>query len=327
MLRTPVCDVFGIEVPVVMGPLGGPWPQAMELPAAVCRAGGLGSVATTLRTPEQTRADIARLRELLDGTDRPFAVNMTRRPYDPEVFEAIMADPPPVFSMALGEPGDLVKRVHDAGAVFLQQVTNVAQAERAGEAGADVISAQGHESGGFSGLVSALALVPQVVRAIAPIPVIASGGIADGRGLAAALMLGAQGVNIGTRFLATVECGVPEEWKQAIVAAPSQAAVKLTFADVVLPGPTEGGYEVTPRSLRTDFVAEWNAKPDQAAKDADRLRAEVAEAMRNGTAHRLLPLTGQTCGLIDSIEPAADVVRRIVAEAEQALREGAALAR
>src|SRR5919197_1116617 len=191
MLRTPVCDVFGIEVPVVMGPLGGPWPQAMELPAAVCRAGGLGSVATTLRTPEQTRADIARLRELLDGTDRPFAVNMTRRPYDPEVFEAIMADPPPVFSMALGEPGDLVKRVHDAGAVFLQQVTNVAQAERAGEAGADVISAQGHESGGFSGLVSALALVPQVVRAIAPIPVIASGGIADGRGLAAALMLGA----------------------------------------------------------------------------------------------------------------------------------------
>ena len=322
MLRTSVCDLLNIDVPIVQGPLGGPWPQGMELPAAVCAAGGLGSIPTTLRTPDQVRADIARLQEL---TDKPFAANMTRRPYDPEVFEVIMERPPAVFSLALGVPGDLVRRVHDAGARYLHQVTTVEQAEQAAEAGADVISAQGAEAGGFTGEISVMALVPQVVRAVHPVPVIASGGIADGRGLAAALMLGAQGVNIGTRFLASAECAVPEEWKRAIVAATSQDAVKVTFADQALPGPTEGGYAVAPRSLRTDFVAEWNGRPLDVDANRAELRAQVAEALRDGSAHRKVPLTGQTCGLIDGIEPVAEIMTRIVAEAEQALRAGAAL--
>src|SRR5215207_4406539 len=216
MRRTPVCDVLGIRFPIIQGPLGGPWQQQMELAAAVSGAGGLGSVPTSLRTAGQVRQDVFRLREL---TDRPFAVNMTRRPFSDDVFEAILADPPPVFSLALGQPHGLVERVHDAGAVFLQQVTTVEQAERAAEAGVDVISAQGTEAGGFSGYVSTMALVPQVVDAVSPLPVLASGGIADGRGLAAALMLGAQGVNIGTRFLASAQAPIPDAWKQQILAA------------------------------------------------------------------------------------------------------------
>ncbi|MFI9822280.1 NAD(P)H-dependent flavin oxidoreductase [Streptomyces sp. NPDC052013] len=317
MLRTPVCGVLGIEVPIVQGPLGGPWQQSMRLAAAVSDAGALGSVPTTLRTPAQVRDDVRRLREL---TDRPFAVNMTRRPFDPEVFDAVLAEAPAVFSFALGEPGDLVARVHDTGAVFLQQVTTVEQAVRAAEAGVDVISSQGTESGGFSGDVSTMALVPQVVDAVRPLPVLASGGIADGRGIAAALALGAQGVNIGTRFLASAECGVSDDWKAAIVSAASQDAVKVAFAEQILPSPTEGGYRTVPRSLRTPFVEEGNARPGMAADQAETLRTQVMTSMRDGTAHELIPLTGQSAGLVRDITPAAELVHRLISEAEATLR-------
>jgi nitronate monooxygenase/enoyl-[acyl-carrier protein] reductase II len=294
----------------------------MELPAAVSNAGGLGGVPTSLRTAAQVSEDVRKLRGL---TDRPFAVNMARRPFLDDVFEAILRDPPRVFSLALGEPGDLVQRVHDAGAIFLQQVTTVEQAERAAEAGVDVISAQGTEAGGFSGFVSTLALVPQVVDAVDPVPVLASGGVADGRGLAAALTLGAQGVNIGTRFLASVECGVSREWKDAIVAAASEDAVKVAFADHAFPPATTGGYRTVPRALRTSFVDDWNRRPAAAGAAADLLRAQIRMASSNGAAHRLVPLTGQTAGLIREVLPAAEIVRRIVAEAEAALRSAHAL--
>src|SRR6185369_3333298 len=132
---------------------------------------------------------------------------------------------------------------HAAGSRFVAQVHTPQQAERAAEAGADAIIAQGGEAGGFGGTISTMALVPQVVDAVSPLPVLASGGIADGRGLAAALVLGAQGVNIGTRFLASVECGIDDEWKAQIVAATSQDAVKVAFAKHVFPPPTAGGYE------------------------------------------------------------------------------------
>jgi enoyl-[acyl-carrier protein] reductase II len=318
MLKTPVCDVLGIDVPIVQGPLGGPWRQGMALAAAVSNAGGLGSVPSSLRTATQVRQDMAQLREL---TSRPFAVNLTRRPFDPEVLEVVLADPPPVFSFALGEPGDLVARVHDAGAVFQQQVTTVEQAVQAAEAGVDVISAQGMESGGFSGQVATMALVPQVVDAVAPLPVLASGGIADGRGLVAALALGAQGVNIGSRFLACTECEVPDEWKAAILAAASQDAVKVDFVEHILPAPTAGGYDTIPRSLRTPFVEQWNGQPEAATASAEQLRAQVIDAMREGTAHQLIPLTGQTAGMIHDILPAAEIIGRIIAEAEATLRK------
>jgi nitronate monooxygenase/enoyl-[acyl-carrier protein] reductase II len=317
MLRTPVCAVLGIDVPVVQGALGGPWDQLMELPAAVCEAGGLGSVPTALRTAGEVRADIARLRRL---TSRPFAVNMTRRPFSDDVFEAVLADAPQVFSLALGEPGDLVSRVHDAGCVFMHQVSTVEQAVKAADAGVDVIVAQGGEAGGFSGEIGTIALIPQVVDAVAPVPVLAAGGIADGRGLAAALALGAQGVSLGTRFLASSECGVHPEWKDQIVAATSEDAVKIAFSEYVFAPPTAGGYQSVPRSLRTGFVDEWNARPADAAAEADLLRAQIRMASANGIAHQLVPMTGQSAGMIAEIRPAGDIVRALIAGAEDALR-------
>ncbi len=243
MLRTEICDLLGISSPVIQGALGGPWRASAQLIAAVSNAGGLGSVAASLRGSDDVHADIAEVRAL---TAKPFAVNHTRRPFNEEAFQATLDERPPVVSLALGEPSDLVARVHDVGSLFIQQVQTVQQGLQAAEAGVDVIIAQGGEGGGFSGMVGTIALVPQVVRAVSPIPVVAAGGIADGRGLAAALVLGAQGVNIGTRFLASTEAGISEEWKQAICSAESEDAVKIEFADHVVPALTEGGWDAIP---------------------------------------------------------------------------------
>lgn len=199
MLRTALCAVLGTEHPIIQGPLGGPWPPSVGLAAAVSEAGALGSLPTALRRPEQVREDAARLRDL---TSRPFAINHTMRPFIEEVFQAILDAAPSVISFALGRSPDIVKRAHDAGALFVQQVHSVEQALRAAEEGADVIIAQGGEAGGFGGAPGTIVLAPQVAEAVHPIPVVAAGGIGDGRGLAAALALGAGGVNVGTRFLA-----------------------------------------------------------------------------------------------------------------------------
>jgi enoyl-[acyl-carrier protein] reductase II len=187
VLRTTLCDVLGIDKPIIQGPLGGPWPPSVALAAAVSEAGALGSLPTVLRSPQQVRDDAARLREL---TDRPFAVNHTMRPFSEEVFQAILDAAPSVISFALGQSPDIVKRAHDAGAVFVQQIHTVSQALRAVEDGVDVVIAQGGEAGGFGGAPGTIVLVPQVVDAVHPAPVAAAGGIGDGRGLAAALTLG-----------------------------------------------------------------------------------------------------------------------------------------
>ena len=316
MLRSRLCELLEIEIPVIQGPLGGPWEVSGNLVAAVSNAGGLGSIATTLRQPGQVRDSIAEVR---DRTDRPFAVNHTRRPFNEDVFQAILDARPPVISFALGDPGDCVNRAHDAGAKFMLQVTTVAQARAAVEAGVDVIIAQGAEAGGFSGSVGTMSLVPQVVDVAGNIPVVAAGGIADGRGLAAALVLGAAGVNIGTRFLASSEAAVDEGWKQQIVSSESEDAVKIVFADHIVPPLTEGGWPTIPRSLRTKFIDTWHARPADVPAHAKGLRDELTEAMRSGRAHELIPLSGQTAGQIHQVLPVEQIMREIVDQAETAL--------
>jgi nitronate monooxygenase/enoyl-[acyl-carrier protein] reductase II len=153
-----------------------------------------------------------------------------------------------VISLALGDPGDLVKRAHDAGIRFVQQVHTVGQAQLVAERGVDVIIAQGTEAGGFTGMVAGSVLVPQVVDAVSPIPVVAAGGIGDGRGLAAALVLGAQGVNVGTRFLASTEASISIGWKRAILDARAEDAVKADIWDDIFPKPSGGAFDVVPRA-------------------------------------------------------------------------------
>jgi nitronate monooxygenase/enoyl-[acyl-carrier protein] reductase II len=140
------------------------------------------------------------------------------------------------------------------------QVTTVAQAIEAAGRGADVIIAQGGEAGGYGGIVSTMALVPQVVDVVSPIPVVAAGGIFDGRGIAAAFMLGAVGVNMGTRFLASKEAPIEDAWKAAIAAAQSEDAVKVEVLNEIQPLPGTGGYGTVLRSLRTPFMDEWGSR-------------------------------------------------------------------
>ena len=240
---------------------------------------------------------------------------------DEAAFALTLAARPAVISLALADPGDLVQRAHDAGILVVHQVTTVAQARQAAGRGVDVIIAQGGESGGFAGTVAALALIPQVVDAVRPIPVVAAGGIADGRGLAAALVLGAEGINVGTRFLASEEAPISRAWKQMIVDAVAEDAIPVEVLNDINPMPGSYGYGTVARSLRTPFIETWQQCRDEARREADRLRGELLAASQQGRLHEMLPVAGQSAGLIRDILPAGEIVQRIVAEARLALEQ------
>ena len=161
--------------------------------------------------------------------------------------------------------------------------------------------------------------MPQVVDAVLPIPVVASGGIFDGRGIAAALMLGAAGVNLGTRFIASKEAPAPERWKQAITAAKSEDAIKVEVLNDISPLPGAAGFGTVLRSLHTDFLDEWSAKRDEARRECDRLGQQIVSTTQAGQPDATLLTAGQTAGGIKEILPVAEIMRRLVAETEAAL--------
>jgi nitronate monooxygenase/enoyl-[acyl-carrier protein] reductase II len=316
VLRTRFCELFGIDAPILQAAI---WPATSpELVAAVSNAGALGTVAGIFSDADGLRGQIERVRAL---TERPFVVNHVVSSLDEDAFEATLEAHPAAVSFALGDPGALVERVHGAGAKAIQQVHTVSQAREAAALGVDVVIAQGSEAGGqgMAGGVGTMALVPQVVDAVAPIPVLAAGGVADGRGLAAALVLGAAGANVGTRFLASEEAAVDEGWKERILAAESEHTVRFETWGAIVPPPEPGAYDVVPRVIRTDFVAEWEKRPGEAAAESERLLGEIMAAVREGRTHELIPFTGQTAGLIGDVRPAAKIVEDLVAEASEAV--------
>jgi nitronate monooxygenase/enoyl-[acyl-carrier protein] reductase II len=317
-LRTPFTELFGIEIPVLQAAI---WPAASPaLVAAVGEAGAIGSLGAIFTPADALLAQIARVREL---TDRPFVVNHVVPSLDEDAFAATLVARPAAVSFALGAPGELVARAREAGLKVIHQVHTVGQALDAADLGVDVVIAQGSEAGG-QGMVagtSTMALVPQVADAVAPVPVLAAGGVADGRGLAAALALGAAGANVGTRFLASAEAGATDGWKQGVLAARSEDCVRFETWGAILPAQ---GYDVVPRVLRTDFVDEWQGRFDDAEREAERLRGEIMGSVREGRPETLTPFAGQTAGLIDDVPPAGEIVRRMAADACDALRRGAA---
>ena len=312
MLRTPVCDLLEIDVPIIGAPFG-PWEQ-VDLAAAISRAGALGSVGTALRPVAELEAQWRRLREL---TNRSFAINHTVRPFDEDVFAASLRFAPTAISFHLGVPRDLIARAHEAGTVWIQQVMDARQAEAALEAGADVIIAQGGEAGGNGGWVSTMVLVPQVVDLAGDVPVMAAGGIADGRGLAAALALGAQGAAVGTRFLASTELGIADAWKRRVVAADALDAVKVVNSDRVMPPFNRPGGPAEPRALRTSLIEQLREDPETV--DAERAGTELRAALLEGRGHEFLPFAGQSAALVHDVLPASEIVHRIVSEAEAVL--------
>lgn len=327
MIRTALCELLGIEHPIIQAGMG-PFAPA-SLAAAVSNAGGLGSIGTfgldpinLARPVDDLDRQFASIREL---TGRPFAINYVVPYFEERVderaalFNRGLSIQPKLVSFALGDPGDLVKRAHDAGALVMLQVTTVGQAEQAAARGVDVIVAQGGESGGYGGSVATMVLVPQVVDAVRPIPVVAAGSIFDGRGLAAALVLGAVGVNVGTRFLASREATISDGYKQAILAAASQDAVKFDSLNDLLPSPGAKGYGTVLRSLKTPFIDELQAQPGVARRDSQHFLGVLKAAIQAGNVHEVMPTAGQTAGGIHEVLPAAEIVRRMVSEAENAL--------
>jgi enoyl-[acyl-carrier protein] reductase II len=314
MLKTRLCDLLGIEVPIILAPMG--TCTSAELAAAVSEEGGLGGIGSLFRPTAVVKRDIDVIRTL---TNRPFAINHIPQTLDPEAFRCTLEARPAVISFALGDPGDLVRQAHDAGSLVMLQVTTVGQARQAAERGVDVVIAQGGEAGGYCGNISTMALVPQVVDVVSPIPVVAAGGIFDGRGIAAALMLGAVGVNLGTRFIATRESPASEEWKRAVAGAESEDSIKVEVLNDISPLPGTAGFNTVLRSLATPFLDEWSSKREEARRDGDRLRGQILATHQAGRPHETLLTAGQSAGGIKEILPVAEIMRRLVAEAEAAL--------
>lgn len=220
-MRTPVCDLFGIDVPIVQGPIGAA--SVPALAAAVSEAGALGSIALSWTKP----ADVAALvDDVRARTDRPFQANILLEWPPEERLEAVLEAGVRVVSLTWGDPARYVDRVHTAGALLIATARTAEEAGRFADAGVDVVCAQGWEAGGHVGSeVATLALVPAVVDAVSPVPVLAAGGIVDGRGIAAVLALGAQGVWLGTRFLLAEEAPVHPVYREHLLRARAEDAV------------------------------------------------------------------------------------------------------
>jgi NAD(P)H-dependent flavin oxidoreductase YrpB (nitropropane dioxygenase family) len=315
MLHTRVCDLLGITHPIVLGGMGSA--TSVGLVTAVSNAGGLGILGATLLSPVQIHEQIAAIRA---ATAKPFGANFLLFVMEEAEasFAAALEARPPVVSFAWARPDqDLrayVQRVHEAGLLAMHMAGDVPEAVRAAHAGVDVIVAQGTEGGGHVGWMASMAVVPMVVQAVAPLPVLAAGGIADGRGMAAALALGAEGVLLGTRFLATDESPLHTNFKQAIVRSDGHDTVLTDIPDIargrVWPG-------AMARTLRNRFVEQWAGR-EWALRQQARAAAEAIESARMaGDVEHSVILIGQDAGLIDSILPAGEVIQRMVAEAEQ----------
>jgi NAD(P)H-dependent flavin oxidoreductase YrpB (nitropropane dioxygenase family) len=324
-MKTNLCHMLGIEHPIIAAPMG-PDLTGPDLVAAVSNAGGLGVLQAQLCPPPLFRQAIRRVRAL---TDRPFGVNLILHfPVEHQV-AVCLEERVPALWFFWGDPTPYVGRAHAAGVKVFHQVGSVAEAEKAVAAGIDVIVAQGVEAGGHvAGEVSTLALIPRVVDAVAPRPVVAAGGIGDARGVVAVLALGAQAAALGTRFLASAESRAHPHYKQRMLEADEEGTVRT-----ILFG--HGWPNAPHRTLRTAFVQRWlgreargqESRPDEPVVGHTVIGGQTMPVLRfmgfppNGEASGDIDsmdlLAGQGVGLVREIKPAGQLVHELVEEARQ----------
>jgi enoyl-[acyl-carrier protein] reductase II len=312
-LHTPICDRLGIEYPVFLAGMGGV--SLSRLVAAVSNAGGLGIMGAATLGADQLRDEIRRTRDL---TDKPFAVDLLAPLPDrirPQI-EVLFEEDVRIFVAGLAVPAEFIAEMHEREMTVMVMCGRVRHAQKSEEAGADVVAAQGTEAGGHTGEVGGMALIPQTVDAVG-IPVIAAGGLADGRGLVAALALGAQGAIFGTRFIASPEAQAAPGYRDAIVGATEADTVRTRC------------YTGKPaRAIRNQYTDEWEAKADQVQpfpmQAAVSIQNRVMDYMGVGNtfdASRTFLPAGQSAGLVHEIKPAGEIVRDIIAEAQEVIRE------
>src|SRR5438093_7181494 len=316
MIKTRLTDSLGLRHPIVLG--GMSRATAAEVVGAVSKAGGLGTLGISSMTPEDMRASCERIRSL---TSAAFGLNALLFLVSAEQLDAMFACRPRVIATAWRRPDQdlraVADRAHGIGALHMHQADTLDEAKRAAEAGADIVVAQGTEGGGHVGVMATLPLARLVIRALPNIPVIVAGGIADGAGIAGALVLGADGVLLGTRFLATDEAPFPDGYKRAIVESDGHNTILSEIPDVAAGQVWPGAYA---RVLRNAFIEEWIGREGELRRNLNEVRQSLQAARAAGDAKRGSLLMGQDAGLIDSIEPAGALVERLAADAEAILR-------
>lgn len=311
-LHTPICDTLDIDYPIFLAGMGGV--SLSKLAAAVSDAGGLGIIGAATLGPEELRDEIRKTKEL---TDKPFAVDLLApdperiRPHMDVIFEEGVR----IFVAGLAVPAEFIEEMHKRDMLVMVMCGKVRHAIKSVEAGADIVAAQGTEAGGHTGEVGGMALVPQVVDAV-KVPVIAAGGLADGRGLVASLALGAQGAIFGTRFIATPEAQAAPGYREAIVRA-NEADTIRTRAYTGKPA----------RTIANPYAESWEQRRDeiqpfplQAMHSVQQQVMDYMGVTNTFDPGRTFMPAGQGAGMIREVKPAAEVVREIISEAEEVIR-------
>lgn len=334
-LSTPLCSALGIEHPIVQAPIGSLTRPALA--AAVSNAGGLGTLALTWHDPDATRRAIRRTHAL---TDAPFAVNLvldeatTERPTIAHLEDCLEAGAP-IVSLSFGDPAPYVERCHEADVPVMATVGSAEMAADVEAAGVDVVVAQGAEAGGhLQSEVATMALVPRVADAVEDVPVVAAGGIAEGRTVAAALSLGADGAWLGTRFVASEEARAHETYKAAVARAAETDTMRSQLFDGGWPGRDH-------RVLVNETVERWvsaGRPPPGDRPDEEKIVAELPNgtgvdryddvppmADMDGEPEALPQYAGQSAGLASAVRPAGEIVASLVSGAIDAIEGSAAL--
>ena len=299
-----VCEILGTEYPIIQGAMARI--AECNLAAAVSNGGGLGIIAAGGQSAEWLREEIKKTREM---TDKPFGVNiMLLADNVEELIQVVCEEKVPVVTTGAGNPGKYIARMKEHGIKVIPVVANVALAMRVARAGADAVVAEGTEAGGHIGETTTMALVPQMADAV-DIPVIAAGGIADGRGVAAAYMLGARGVQVGTRFLVANECIVAQGYKDAIIKAKDSSTVATGRST---------GHPV--RIIKNKLAKKILTLESQNAPEEEinqLCTGTLAAAVRDGDADNGNIMSGQIAGLVKKEQSAAEIIEEMFKEAEK----------
>ena len=311
MIHTEICDLLGIEYPIFQG--GMAWVSDASLAGAVSNAGGLGIIAGMNSNGEQLREQIRKIREI---TNKPYGVNvMLMSPYADEVAQVVVEEKVPVVVTGAGLPSKYIKTWVENGLKVVPVVPSVAIARMCERMGACAVVAEGGESGGHVGDLTTMALTPQVVDAV-KIPVLAAGSIGDGRGVAAALMLGAKGVQVGTRFLVATECTIHENYKQRVL--------KAKDIDTIVTGRRLGHPVRGLKSPVTRRMQDLEYSADFTAEEFEKMGVgAMRKAAREGDEQNGSFMCGQIAGLVNKEQPAAEIIREMFAQAEELLKGAA----
>lgn len=305
-LHTRLTKLLGIEHPIIQG--GMAWTATAELSAAVSNAGGIGVIGAGHMPTDLLREQIHMAKEL---TDRPFGVNlMLLTPHIDDIVQMVLDEGVPMVTTGAGNPGKYMTALKDAGIHVLPIVPSVALAKRMESIGADAVIGEGMEAGGHIGELTTMVLTPQLVDAV-DVPVIAAGGIADGRGVAAAFALGAEGVQLGTRFMCATECTIHPDVKAQVIKAKDR--------DTVVTGRSTGHPVRVIKNKLARQIMELDR--DNKPEEIEALGAgKLALAMRQGDIEMGSLMAGQSAAMVCRIEPAADIIAELMRDAERTMR-------